>query len=209
MTAARLVGAQLNNIFGWKPDMKNFDIEIIVNIRKDTVCSLPIIHLFLLQMLIMISLNYETLFKRNIVAFGPTTLRSTLCYCMVSLANPKPGTFLLVFFYELMYIRRYSARSDVWWRINCDWGNLGFPWNPFHGWRQSSKGPGAMLFQPGKSEQMKFDKFYFQGSQQELGSQFLFWFLFFWCNASATTRQLHRLNCHGYAVCYFGSYLSH
>lgn len=37
MDAARVFGSQLNNIFGWKADMKNYDIEVILNIWKDGV----------------------------------------------------------------------------------------------------------------------------------------------------------------------------
>lgn len=39
MDAARALGAQINNIFGWRPDMKNFDMEVVLNIRNDTVVN--------------------------------------------------------------------------------------------------------------------------------------------------------------------------
>ncbi|KHJ77544.1 THUMP domain protein, partial [Oesophagostomum dentatum] len=64
MDAARALGAQINNIFGWRPDMKSFDVEVVLNIRNDT-------------MLVMVALNKDSLFKRNVCAFGPTTMRST------------------------------------------------------------------------------------------------------------------------------------
>ncbi|EYC45812.1 hypothetical protein Y032_0416g1087 [Ancylostoma ceylanicum] len=82
MDAAKALGAQINNIFGWRPDMKNFDMEVVLNIRNDT-------------MLVMVALNKESLFKRNVCAFGPTTMRSTMCYCMTALAHPSRGDVIL------------------------------------------------------------------------------------------------------------------
>lgn len=82
MDAARALGGRINHIFGWRPDMENFDMEVLLNIRNDT-------------MLVMVALNRESLFKRNVSAFGPTTLRSTICYCMVALAHPIRGEVIL------------------------------------------------------------------------------------------------------------------
>uniref|UniRef100_A0A1I7XA82 THUMP domain-containing protein n=1 Tax=Heterorhabditis bacteriophora TaxID=37862 RepID=A0A1I7XA82_HETBA len=82
MDAARSLGAQVNNIFGWKPDMKNYDIEIVLNIRDNRVT-------------VMIALNRMSLFKRNVCAYGPTTMRSTMCFCMISLAKPQPGEIIV------------------------------------------------------------------------------------------------------------------
>ncbi|VDM82984.1 unnamed protein product, partial [Strongylus vulgaris] len=36
---------------------------------------------FKFHVLVMVALNKESLFKRNVCAFGPTTMRSTMCYC--------------------------------------------------------------------------------------------------------------------------------
>ncbi|PIO67858.1 THUMP domain protein [Teladorsagia circumcincta] len=82
MDAARTLGGIINRIFGWRPDMENFDMEVLLNIRND-------------MMLVMTSLNRESLFKRNVSSFGPTTMRSTMCYCMAALARPKPGDVVL------------------------------------------------------------------------------------------------------------------
>ncbi|VDM63031.1 unnamed protein product [Angiostrongylus costaricensis] len=82
MDAARALGGQINNVFGWRADMKNFDMEVLLNIRNDCV-------------LVMVALNKESLFKRNICAFGPTTMRPTMCYCMAALAQPKRGDIIL------------------------------------------------------------------------------------------------------------------
>ncbi|KIH47402.1 THUMP domain protein, partial [Ancylostoma duodenale] len=82
MDAAKALGAQINNIFGWRPDMKNFDMEVVLNIRNDS-------------MSVMVALNKESLFKRNVCAFGPTTMRSTMCYCMTALARPSSGDVII------------------------------------------------------------------------------------------------------------------
>lgn len=76
MDAAKALGGQINNVFGWRADMKNFDMELLLNIRYDC-------------MLVMVALNRESLFKRNTCAFGPTTMRPTMCYCMAALAQPN------------------------------------------------------------------------------------------------------------------------
>ena len=43
----------------------------------------------------MMALNEESLFKRNICSYGPTTMRSTICYCMLHLADIKPGDIVI------------------------------------------------------------------------------------------------------------------
>lgn len=43
----------------------------------------------------MMALNEESLFKRNICAYGPTTMRSTMCHCMLQLADIKPGDIIV------------------------------------------------------------------------------------------------------------------
>ncbi|KHJ84199.1 hypothetical protein OESDEN_16090 [Oesophagostomum dentatum] len=46
-------------------------------------------------MLVMVALNKDSLFKRNVCAFGPTTMRSTICYCMLALAELDGGDVIL------------------------------------------------------------------------------------------------------------------
>ncbi|XGW28148.1 hypothetical protein V3C99_008169 [Haemonchus contortus] len=82
MDAARALGGIINRIFGWRPDMENFDMEVLLRLKDET-------------MLVMVSLNRESLFKRNVCSFGPTTMRSTMCYCLVALAQPRPGDVVL------------------------------------------------------------------------------------------------------------------
>ncbi|PIC34391.1 hypothetical protein B9Z55_014060 [Caenorhabditis nigoni] len=82
MDAASKFGAEINNAFGWKCSVKEFDIEVVLRIEKD-------------NMTVMMALNDESLFKRNICAYGPTTMRSTVCYCMLHLASIKPGDVVM------------------------------------------------------------------------------------------------------------------
>ncbi|EGT53374.1 hypothetical protein CAEBREN_03166 [Caenorhabditis brenneri] len=82
MDAASKFGAVINNCFGWKCSVKDFDIEVVLRIEKDF-------------MTVMMALNKESLFKRNICSYGPTTMRSTICHCMLQLANIKPGEIVV------------------------------------------------------------------------------------------------------------------
>ena len=43
------------------------------------------------QVYFCLTLTRESLFKRNISHFGPTTLRATICSSLLSMADVKPG----------------------------------------------------------------------------------------------------------------------
>ena len=56
------------------------------------------IHIFFLLsgfVLVSFALTREALFKRNLVAFGPTNLRATLSYSLVHLTRPQPGDVVM------------------------------------------------------------------------------------------------------------------
>ena len=76
--AAAKFGGGINDWLGWRVDLSNPDIEVLLNIVDNNV-------------VIGIALTKETRGKRNIVHFGPTTLKSSIAYCMLSLANIQPG----------------------------------------------------------------------------------------------------------------------
>ncbi|XP_078466683.1 tRNA (guanine(6)-N(2))-methyltransferase THUMP3 isoform X3 [Lampetra planeri] len=82
MEAAREFGGAVQDHFGWKADMKNFDVEVLVNIHDQEMC-------------VGIALTEESLHRRNITHFGPTTLRSTLAYGMLRLCSPQPGDIII------------------------------------------------------------------------------------------------------------------
>ena len=67
MDAAKHFGAGLARYFGWKVQLKNPDLEVLLGISDDIAT-------------VRIALSRESKYKRNITHFGPTTLRSTIAY---------------------------------------------------------------------------------------------------------------------------------
>ena len=67
MEAASRFGAGLARCFGWKVSMKNYDVEVLLDIHSDSAT-------------VGIALTRESKYRRNIAHFGPTTLRSTIAY---------------------------------------------------------------------------------------------------------------------------------
>ncbi|KAJ7999210.1 hypothetical protein DPEC_G00213090 [Dallia pectoralis] len=80
--AARDFGGAVQEFFQWKADMTKFDIEVLLNIHN-------------VEVVIGIALTEESLHRRNISHFGPTTLRSTLCYGMLRLCRPQASDVIL------------------------------------------------------------------------------------------------------------------
>ncbi|KAM4612993.1 tRNA (guanine(6)-N(2))-methyltransferase THUMP3 isoform 1-T2 [Polymixia lowei] len=80
--AARDFGGAVQEFFQWKADMTKFDVEVLLNIHNEEV-------------VIGIALTEESLHRRNITHFGPTTLRSTLCYGMLRLCKPQAADIIL------------------------------------------------------------------------------------------------------------------
>lgn len=80
--AARDFGGAVQEHFQWKADMTKFDVEVLLNIHNNEV-------------VIGIALTEESLHRRNITHFGPTTLRSTLAYGMLRLCDPGPADIII------------------------------------------------------------------------------------------------------------------
>lgn len=78
MQAAAKFGGGINDTYGWTVDLEDYDIDILLNIVDNHV-------------VVGISLTEKSLFRRNIVNFGPTTLKSTLAYCMALAAEICEG----------------------------------------------------------------------------------------------------------------------
>ncbi|XP_022097256.1 THUMP domain-containing protein 3-like isoform X2 [Acanthaster planci] len=76
--AAGKLGEYLAQRYGWPVRLKSFEMEVLVNVTDNDA-------------MIGINLTEESMHKRNIVHFGPTTLRSTLAHCMLRLGEPQPG----------------------------------------------------------------------------------------------------------------------
>ena len=82
MDVAKNVGGQIQEKFQWSVKMKDFDIEVVVNIDSN-------------QAYFGIGLTHQSLYKRNIEHFGPTTLRATICASMLELADIQPGEIVV------------------------------------------------------------------------------------------------------------------
>ncbi|XP_020647070.2 tRNA (guanine(6)-N(2))-methyltransferase THUMP3 [Pogona vitticeps] len=80
--AARDFGGAVQDFFQWKADMTNFDVEVLLNIHNNEV-------------VVGIALTEESLHRRNITHFGPTTLRSTLAYGMLRFCDPQPADIII------------------------------------------------------------------------------------------------------------------
>uniref|UniRef100_A0A8C5QD70 THUMP domain containing 3 n=1 Tax=Leptobrachium leishanense TaxID=445787 RepID=A0A8C5QD70_9ANUR len=80
--AARDFGGAVQEHFQWKADMTNFDIEVLLNISFN-------------EIVVGIALTEESLHRRNITHFGPTTLRSTLAYGMLRLCDVQPSDVII------------------------------------------------------------------------------------------------------------------
>ncbi|XP_012688619.2 THUMP domain-containing protein 3 isoform X2 [Clupea harengus] len=80
--AARDFGGAVQEFFQWKADMTKFDVEVLLNIANN-------------EMVIGVALTEESLHRRNITHFGPTTLRSTLAYGMLRLCQPQVSDVII------------------------------------------------------------------------------------------------------------------
>ncbi|PNF19679.1 hypothetical protein B7P43_G16060 [Cryptotermes secundus] len=80
--AAYHVGGRLQDMFHWIVDLNFYDLEIMLNIREDS-------------MYYGMTLTKESKHHRNINFFGPTTLRATICYNMLRLGRPKVGDIII------------------------------------------------------------------------------------------------------------------
>jgi len=76
--AAKVFGGAINNLFNWNVDMTNFDIEVVLNISGSRVW-------------ITLALTKQSLHKRHIQHFGPTTLRSTIAMNMLKYSGLNDG----------------------------------------------------------------------------------------------------------------------
>ena len=70
MQAAGSLGASLMRHHQWKVQMKDADLDVLLHIMADSA-------------LVGLALSTKSQHRRNIVHFGPTTLRSTIAYGML------------------------------------------------------------------------------------------------------------------------------
>jgi 23S rRNA G2445 N2-methylase RlmL len=76
--AAAMFGGLLDDKYKWPVSMKEFDLEVVLIIKglSWTVC---------------LTLTKDSLHRRNVVSLGATTLRATVCYNMLQLAEIQVG----------------------------------------------------------------------------------------------------------------------
>ena len=76
--AAAHFGGAVQDYFGWNVDLKNFDIEVVLTVFESKVY-------------ISLGLTKISQAKRDIMHFGPTTLKPTIAYGMLRFCEVKPG----------------------------------------------------------------------------------------------------------------------
>lgn len=76
--AASSFGGIIEDTYKWPVSMKEFDVEVVLNIREK-------------DWFVCLCLTPQSLHRRNLVSLGVTTLRGTVCYAMLSMANIKSG----------------------------------------------------------------------------------------------------------------------
>ncbi|XP_076277200.1 tRNA (guanine(6)-N(2))-methyltransferase THUMP3 [Lasioglossum baleicum] len=79
---ARVIGGELQDKYRWLVDLTTYYLEIVCKLTNDELVT----HL---------RVTHESKHRRNITCFGPTTLRATVCYNLLQLAQPKPGDLII------------------------------------------------------------------------------------------------------------------
>ncbi|XP_043683378.1 THUMP domain-containing protein 3-like isoform X2 [Vespula pensylvanica] len=80
--AARIIGGELQDKYHWLVDLSTYHLEIICKIIKNEIVT-------------QLRITHESKHHRNIMHFGPTTLRATICYNLLRLARPNPGDIII------------------------------------------------------------------------------------------------------------------
>ncbi|XP_063980656.1 tRNA (guanine(6)-N2)-methyltransferase THUMP3-like [Diachasmimorpha longicaudata] len=76
------VGGQMQDLYHWIVDLTSYQLEVLYKITHG-------------QVIMGLRVTPESLHRRNIKYFGPTTLRATIAYNLLSLADPKPGDIIV------------------------------------------------------------------------------------------------------------------
>ncbi|CAD6204957.1 GSCOCG00003070001-RA-CDS [Cotesia congregata] len=76
------LGGEFNDLYHWLVDLTDYQLEILYKIS-------------FAETLILLRVTTESMHRRNIAFFGPTTLRATVCYNLLRLAKPKPGEIII------------------------------------------------------------------------------------------------------------------
>jgi len=79
--AAKVSGGAIQSVFQWNVNMTEFDVEVVLNISGDFIW-------------VTLALTRESMHRRHIKHFGPTTLRSTIAMNLVKFSGLKDGETL-------------------------------------------------------------------------------------------------------------------
>lgn len=71
-------GGIIDDTFKWPVSMKEYSLEVVLNIKEK-------------DWYVCLALTPQSLHRRNLVSFGVTTLRATVCYSLLRLADIKTG----------------------------------------------------------------------------------------------------------------------
>ncbi|XP_014255840.1 THUMP domain-containing protein 3-like [Cimex lectularius] len=82
MEAAAEFGGRLQDTFNWTVDLTRFDLNIFLVIEQNSSY-------------ITSALTKESFHRRNITHFGRTSLRATMCYNLMRLADPAAGEIIV------------------------------------------------------------------------------------------------------------------
>ncbi|XP_014599950.1 PREDICTED: THUMP domain-containing protein 3-like [Polistes canadensis] len=80
--AAKIIGGELQDKYHWLVDLSLYHLEIICKIVQNEIVT-------------QLRITHESKHHRNIIHFGPTTLRATICYNLLRLAQPNPGDIII------------------------------------------------------------------------------------------------------------------
>ncbi|CAL7936587.1 unnamed protein product [Xylocopa violacea] len=79
---ARIIGGELQDKYFWLVDLSGYYLEIVCKVTNN-------------ELVTQLRVTHESKHRRNIMNFGPTTLRATVCYNLLRLAHPNPGDIII------------------------------------------------------------------------------------------------------------------
>lgn len=79
---ARTIGGELQDKYLWLVNLSAYYLEIVCKLIDN-------------ELITHLRVTHESKHRRNIMCFGPTTLRATVCYNLLRLAEPNPGDIII------------------------------------------------------------------------------------------------------------------
>ncbi|KAK9303574.1 hypothetical protein QLX08_004793 [Tetragonisca angustula] len=79
---SRAIGGELQDKYLWLVDLSTYYLEVVCKVISN-------------ELVTQLRVTHESKHHRNIVSFGPTTLRATVCYNLLRLAHPNLGDIII------------------------------------------------------------------------------------------------------------------